>query len=314
MRLTTTAERYIQYKQGLGMKFQAERFLLSAFCRTVGDIDIGRVSPAKAWSFICPQGQQTRVSEKKYYALRGFYKLAMARGYVSRSPLPTRITSLPQVVVPYIYSREELARLLRLASARYMRAPRVKPGVIHALIVLMYGAGLRTSEALGLNLADVDLQNQQIYVRNTKFYKTRLVPLGPDLARAFAKYLSERNRRHSTAATAPVFVYNKNGQRITPQATQHHFRVLCRRAGFGVPGGVALDPRLHDLRHSAVVHRVLAWYRDGRDVQALLPKLSTYIGHKDVACTQRYLQLIPELLEEASLRFAAHASEVYTHA
>jgi integrase/recombinase XerD len=314
MRLTTTAERYIQHKQGLGMKFTAERFLLSAFCRTAGDIDIRRVSPAKAWSFICPQGQQTRASEKKYYALRGFYKFAMTRGYVSRSPLPTRITSLPQVVVPYIYSREELARLLRLASARYMRAPRVKPVVIHALIVLMYGAGLRTSEALGLNLADVDLENQQMYVRNTKFYKTRVVPLDPDLARSFAKYLSERKRRHSTAPTAPVFVYNKNGQRITHHAAQHHFRVLCRRAGFGVPGGIAINPRLHDLRHSAVVHRVLAWYRDGRDVQALLPKLSTYIGHKDVACTQRYLQLIPELLEEASRRFAAHACEVYTHA
>jgi len=195
-----------------------------------------------------------------------------------------------------------------------MRAPRIEPGVIHALIVLLYGAGLRISEALGLNLADVDLEKQQIYVRNTKFYKTRLVPLGPDLARAFAKYLTERSRRHSTAPTAPVFVYKRNGERITRQAAERHFRYLCRRAGFGVPGGVAIDPRLHDLRHSAVVHRVLAWYRAGRDDQALLPKLSTYIGHKDVACTQRYLQLIPELLDEASRRFAAHAREVYSHA
>jgi integrase/recombinase XerD len=151
-------------------------------------------------------------------------------------------------------------------------------------------------------------------VRNTKFYKTRLVPLDPGLAREFMRYLSERNRRHSRAPNAPVFVYNRNGRRITHQAAQHHFRVVCRRAGFGVPGGSAIDPRLHDLRHSAVVHRVLAWYRAGRDVQALLPKLSTYIGHKDVACTQRYLQLIPELLDQASRRFAAHAREVYTNA
>src|SRR6202034_2187759 len=206
---------------------------------------------------------------------------------------------------------QQLTRLLRLASVRYMRAPRIKPAVIHALILLMYGAGLRTGEALGLNLADVDLENKQIYVRNTKFYKTRLVPLDPDLARALERYLAERNRRHPTAPTAAVFVYNKTGQRITQQATDHHFRVICRKAGFGVPGGIPVNPRLHDLRHSAVVHRVLAWYRQGRDVQALLPKLSTYIGHKDVACTQRYLQLIPELLEEASRRFHAHASEVY---
>jgi len=249
MRLATAIDKYVLYKQGLGMKFIAERYLLSAFCRTMGDISVGRVSPANAWSFICPQGQQTRVSEKRYYAIRGFYKFALARGLVRRSPLPTRIASLPQVVTPYIYSREELALLLRLASARYMRAPRVKPVVIHALIVLMYGAGLRTSEALGLNLADVDLENRQIYVRNTKFYKTRLVPLGPGLARAFAKYLRVRNRRHSSAPTAPIFVYNKNGRRITHQAAQHHFRVLCRKAGFGIPDGIQINPRLHDLRH-----------------------------------------------------------------
>jgi integrase len=296
------------------MKFSAEGYICSAFCRSVGDTAIGRISTAQAWAFICPNGQQTRASEKKYYALRCFYKFAVTRGYLSRSPLPPRITHLPQVVVPYIYSREELARLLQLASARYMRAPRIKPAVIRALILLMYGAGLRTGEALGLNLADVDLQNRTIYVRKTKFYKTRLVPLDVDLVRAFSKYLSERNRGHSTAPDAPVFVYNKNGQRITQQAAGHHFRVLCRRAGFGVPGGTAIDPRLHDLRHSAVVHRVLAWYRAGLDVQALLPKLSSYVGHKDLASTQRYLQLIPELLDQASQRFAAHAREVYSHA
>jgi integrase len=314
MRLKTAVQSYVQYKQGLGMKFKAERYLLLAFCRSIGDIDIGRVTPVKTWDFICPQGRQTPVPERKYYALRAFYRFAMARGYACRSPLPARITRLPQVLVPYIYSREELARLLRLASARYMRAPRIKPAVIHALILLMYGAGLRTGEALGLNLADVDLENRQIYVRNTKFYKTRLVPLDPDLAQAFGRYLTERNRRHSVVPTAPVFVYNKTGARITQQATDHHFRVLCRKAGFGVTGGSPVNPRLHDLRHSAVVHRVLAWYRAGRDVNALLPKLSTYIGHKDVACTQRYLHLIPELLEEASRRFAAHAREVYPHA
>jgi len=237
----------------------------------------------------------------------------MARGYVSRSPLPTRLTILPQILVPHIYTRDELARLLRLASARYMRCPRVEPKVIHALIVLMYGAALRTNEALGLDIADVDLQQRHIRVRNTKFYKTRLVPLGRDVTGVLARYVADRNRYHSTAPTAPLFVYRK-GQRLSDDAARAHFRCLCRRAGFGVPGGTAVEPRLHDLRHSAIVHRVIAWYRDDRNVQALLPKLSTYVGHKDVACTQRYLQLIPELLDQASRRFATHAREVYNHA
>jgi integrase/recombinase XerD len=313
MRLTTAVRTYLDYKHGLGMKFVSEGFIFAAFCRALGKIDIAHVRPAQVWRFLCPTGRQTRGSEIKYFALRGFYKFVMARGYVSRSPLPTRMTTLPQVLVPHIYSRDELAQLLRLASARYMRCPRVELGVIHALIVLMYGAALRTSEALGLDVADVDLQQRHIRVRNTKFYKTRLVPLGGDLAAALARYVADRNRHHSTAPTAPLFVYRK-GQRLSDDAARAHFRCLCRRAGLGAPRGTAVEPRLHDLRHSAIVHRVLAWYRDGRDVQALLPKLSTYVGHKDVACTQRYLRLIPELLDEASHRFAAHAREVYSHA
>lgn len=313
MRLSTAVQTYVDYKRGLGMKFLSERGIFAAFCLALGEIDLVCVTSARVWRFLCPRGHQTRGSEIKYFALRGFYKFAMARGYVSRSPLPPRLTILPQVLVPYIYSRDELARVLRLASARYRRCPRVEPKVIHALVVLMYGAALRTSEAVGLDLGDVDLDQQHIRVRNTKFYKTRLVPLGRDVAREIAAYVAERNRHHSTAPSAPLFVYRK-GQRISDDAARTHFRCLCRQAGIGAVDGTAAEPRLHDLRHSAIVHRVLAWYRGGRDVQALLPKLSTYVGHKDVACTQRYLRLIPELLDQASRRFANHAREVYRHA
>ena len=313
MRLSTAVQMYLDYKHGLGMKFLSEGFIFAAFCRALGNVEIAHVTPTQAWRFLCPKGRQTRGSEIKYFALRGLYRFAVARRYVSRSPLPTRMTTLPQVLVPHIYSRDELAQLLRLACARYMRCPRVELGVIHALIVLMYGAALRTSEALGLDIADVDLEQRHIHVRNTKFYKTRLVPLAGDVVAALARYLAERNRRHSSAPTAPLFVF-RNGQRLSDDAARRHFRCLCRRAGFGIISGIATEPRLHDLRHSAIVHRVLAWYRDGREVQALLPKLSTYVGHKDVACTQRYLRLVPELLEETNRRFAAHAREVYRHA
>jgi site-specific recombinase XerD len=312
MKLGPALLSYVDYKRGLGMKFHTEPRILAAYGRTAGEIDIDEVTSAMAQRFLMPTGRQTRASEIKYWALRGFYKFAIARRYVSRSPLPTRMTTQPQVLVPYIYSRQELAQLLKLASTRYMRAPRVEPAVIHALIALMYGAGLRISEAVGLTLADVVVRQQQIYVRNTKFYKTRLVPLDPRLAQALGKYLAVRNQRHSTAPTAPVFVY-RQGQRLSRESAQHHFRYLCRRAGFGVPGGIAIEPRLHDLRHTAAVHRVLAWYRGGRDVQALLPNLATYLGHKDVASTQRYLRLIPELLNEANRRFAIHSKEVYSH-
>src|SRR5258706_16287164 len=97
-----------------------------------------------------------------------------------------------------------------------MRCPRVEPKVIYALIVLMYGAALRTNEALGLDMADVDLEQRHIRVRNTKFYKTRLVPLGRDVAGVLAGYVAHRNRYQSTGPTPPLFVYGKGhrGSRV----------------------------------------------------------------------------------------------------
>jgi site-specific recombinase XerD len=126
MRLATAVQAYRDYKHGLGMKFLSEGFIFAAFCRAFGEIDIAHVQPARVWRFMCPKGQQTRGSEIKYFALRGFYKFAMARGYVSRSPLPTRLTILPQILVPHIYSRDELSLLLRKPSASLVRSARCR--------------------------------------------------------------------------------------------------------------------------------------------------------------------------------------------
>jgi site-specific recombinase XerD len=150
-------------------------------------------------------------------------------------------------------------------------------------------------------------------IRDTKFYKSRLVPLGSDLNDAMLRYAKRRKGAgHSQEEDAPFFV-TKLGERVPIRLLQRAFRRLRKQTGIHRDDGARYQPRIHDLRHAAAVHRLTAWYRDGKDVQKLLPLLSTYMGHVDIASTQHYLTMTPELLQEASARFANYAFSEVSH-
>jgi integrase len=175
------------------------------------------------------------------------------------------------------------------------------------LLVLLYGAGLRFGEAARLTLADVDLQEAILTVRATKFYKSRLVPIGPHLAAVLKAYMPLRQRGSPPQGDRSFLLANRDGTALASSTVQAAFDDLRRITGVrGGPGGREV-PRLHDLRHSFAVHRLTAWYREGCDVQRLLPVLSTYLGHADLEGTKVYLSMTPELLQQASLRFERYA-------
>jgi site-specific recombinase XerD len=182
---------------------------------------------------------------------------------------------------------------------------RVTTEVIKTLILLLYGAGLRISEALALTLGDVDIRQACLRIGDTKFFKSRLVPLGKDLTEILTKYIATY---HGDAATvdAPFFSF-RNGSPLSQFAARRAFVRIRSYAGVGREGAARCQPRLHDLRHASAVHRLIAWYQNGADLQKLLPKLAIYLGHVDLSSTQRYLTLTPELLREASRRFEHYA-------
>jgi integrase/recombinase XerD len=250
----------------------------------------------------------TRFWHRKYEVLVGFYRFAIARGYCIVSPLPTHVPKRAPVFVPYIYSHLELQRLLEATSVCEHPCSKVRAYTFRALILVLYGAGLRISEALALTLNDVSLSTALIQIRETKFYKSRLVPIGPDLINVLTRYAHHRNTDHSSQPDQPFFV-SRAGSAIQPWAPDFIFRRLRRHAKVERHDGGRFQPRLHDLRHSFAVHRLISWYRQGADVQRLLPQLATYLGHVDVAATQRYLTMTPELLREASLRFERYVWE-----
>jgi len=308
MMLSEATAKYVAHKQSMGMRFCTEARTLKAFCRAIGNVAMHEVNPNCVLAYLAGTGPVTRFWQRKHEALSGFYLFAIARGYATHSPLPRSIPKPLQAFVPYIYSRQELRRLLDATVAIDNPRSSIDPDTFRTLLLVLYGAGLRISEAIALTLADVDLTAGVLHIRESKFYKTRLVPLGADLVQLLVRYVSKRHRDYAKPER-PFFVC-RYGTAVRQKAAENAFRRLRIRAGVVRYGASSRhQPRLHDFRHAFTLHRLVSWYRSGADVQRLLPQLSTYLGHVNIAATQRYLTLTPELLREASIRFERYAME-----
>lgn len=311
MKLSQAVGAYVAHKQSLGMRFATEARTLKSFSRTLGDVDMHQVESERVCAYLAGNGPLTRFWHRKLGALRGFYRFALARGYATCSPVPTTVPEQPQAFVPYIYSRDEIKRLLEATAGR--ERCNLSSLTCRTLLLLLYGTGLRISEALGLDLADVDLDAGILRIRESKFYKTRLVPTGADLTRVLAHYAAERNKRPPNTPDAP-FLLTQRGQRPSRAGAEYAFTQLRERAQVRRDDNARYQPRLHDFRHCFAVTRVVSWYREGADVQRLLPQLATYLGHVHIAATQHYLTMTPELLRQASLRFERYALGGNSHA
>jgi integrase/recombinase XerD len=309
MNLQQLIEHYIAHRQSLGEQFKANACMLRVFGRSVGShAEVGDVQSEQVSTFLAGHGPVTRYWFAKYDALRGFYRYAVSRGYIAKSPLPIRLPKRPPPFVPYIYSREELRRLLEVAAV--YQGCVVDAATIHTLVLLLYGAGLRICEAINLDRVDVDADNALLTIRQTKFGKTRLVPFGRQLASALTQYTT-RGPKH--AARGVPFFTTPTGARLKQRTVQGCFRRVCDQASIRRSDSRRFQPRLHDLRHTFAVHRLTSWYQQGADVQRLLPQLSTYLGHTSLSCTQVYLSMTPELLQEASTCFERYAKEGNSH-
>ena len=311
MKLTDAVAQYVAHKQSMGMRFHTERRTLQSFCGHCGTVELAQIEPDQVRLFLAGPGPITRFWQRKHEALRGFYRFAIARGYVTHAPLPKRVPKPAQAFVPYVYSHAELRHLL--AATALCQTPRslLDPLTCRTLLLLLYGAALRISEALALTLADVDLDAGLLQVRDSKFYKTRMVPISADLLGVLAQYRTHR-AAGQRAPDAP-FLLSRAGKAVTRSTAENTFQRLRQRAGVRRDDGARYQPRLHDLRHSSAIHRLLSWYRSGADVQRLLPHLATYLGHLTIAATQQYLTLTPQLLEAANQRFERYAMEGYHH-
>ena len=179
-----------RYKQSMGMRFHTEARTLQSFCRAMGEISVAEIAPDRVQTYIAGAGPVTRFWRRKHEVLHGFYRFAITRGYAASSPLP-KIVPKPPHFVPHIFSHEEMQRLLDATAGWEGPRSKLHPSTCRMLILLLYEAGLRISEALSLGLTTVDPTAGILTIRESKFYKTRLVPMGPALAGAVGEWGAE---------------------------------------------------------------------------------------------------------------------------
>jgi len=305
---------YLAARRAQGVRLRSGARVLRQFTRETGNPELSEVTPESVAMFLHGRGQLSATWKTKHAVLVGLYRFAIARGYTTASPLREWTPRLPSPQTPYVYTSDELQRLLAATATLSNPCSRLQAATYRALLLMLYGAGLRVSEAIRLQLGDIDLEQRILTVHDTKFYKTRLVPIGPRLTSELAAYIEQRSTLALPEGRDSALLCSRTGHRLAYQYVITTFQRIRSTAGIRCPAGEPRPPRLHDLRHTAAVHRVLAWYRAGKDVQRLLPQLATYLGHTDIQSTQRYLQMTPELLQEASRRFAFYAQQESDHA
>ena len=308
MTLHAAIDRYVAWRQAQGARFKAQAYVLRRYSRGAGDgVGCDEVRSDEARAFVAGATASNNRAYK-HSVLTGFYRYAIARGLATRSPLPVTAPKTFPRASPYIYSHEELRRLLDATKTYRKRVNQLEPHTFRTLLLLLYGAGLRRGEALNLTLADVDLSRAVLTVNSSKFYRSRLVPVGAQLATAIEAYAALRSRRPLRQGSASSFLANRDGTPLAKRTVNGAFVGLLRVAGIDGSDSKRQSPCLHSLRHTFATNRLTAWYRQGADVQRLLPVLSTYLGHQDLTGTQVYLSMTPELLQQASLRFERYAS------
>lgn len=270
---------------------------------------------AVTWACSSPRhGATTR--SYRLCRLRGFLKYLQAFRPDTEVP-GSSLLAAGRRPMPYIYTEQEIGKLLRAATTlkrpgfvrRADPAKLLLPHTYQTLIGLLACTGLRVGEALRLDLHDVQLHEKtpRLLVRNTKFGKSRLVPLHDSVAERLERYRHQRRDLGYDDLT-PAFFVSEQGRRLKYGSVNRTWHVLLRRTEL-TPTADGRRPTLHAARHSFAVRRLVEWHRRGLDVSAMMPHLSVYMGHAEPASTYWYLSATPELLELAAGRFEQYVAK-----
>jgi len=256
---------------------------------------------AVRWA-IQPVGVQRATHAGRLAIVRGF--AAWVQAIDARTQVPPRrlLPATKRRPAPHIYSDREIAELMA-AAGQLRSASGLRGATFKTLLGLLAATGLRPGEALALDIADVDLVAGIITVRESKFGKSRLVPLEESARVALAAYATFRDTVHPRPDT-PAFLVTTRGSRLGASAMRWTFARLCQSVGLRPRLHLrnGRGPRLQDIRHTFATRRLIEWYRAGLDVDRVMPRLATYLGHGSTVETYWYIQGVPELLLLATER------------
>jgi integrase len=298
---------FIGYKHALNCKYRTEANVLQMFDRYLCDhgiSDCESIDTVTIEGFLKSRPRRTAGS---YNHLLGtmlvFFEWARVQKFIKHNPVrvaPRRETAKR---IPYVFDLGDAKRLLELARGFPDRSrARNRALLYETVFAILYGLGLRVGEVVRLNVGDVDLSRDTLFIRETKFGKSRIVPFGPKLRQRLLSYI-QRVHGETPDPSLPLFSFRKT-VRIREGTISITFHDLVPKLGINIPPGIA-RPRLHDLRRAFAVRTLLRWYRVGIDPNRRLIHLSTFLGHVDPDSTAVYLTITEDLLREADKRSRA---------
>jgi integrase/recombinase XerD len=290
------AEEYLQMRRSLGYKLLRQGVVLMDFIGYLEHAGASTVTTeaAVAWA-TQPAGAAPIWWKRRLTVARGFARHLKALDPACQVPPAALLPAPSDRITPYLYSPEEIAALIHAAGT--LRRP-LLAATYQALISLLAVTGLRIGEAISLTRDDISFDTALISVINSKFGKSRLVPLHGDTVDMLRRYAARRDELSPAPATSSFFI-STAGRPLLHCSVDRIFVQLLGLAGIGTPPGRA-RPRVHDLRHTMAVTTLLQWYRTGIDVPAHMPLLSTWLGHVDPVSTFWYLHASPQLLAMAA--------------
>lgn len=293
---------YVALRRKLGLRFNNQEILLRAFDRFAdAHAHQGPLTEefARYFAMAVPD-VTTTVPSRRYLVVRQFAEYLATYDPTTPRLDPKAIVRLRSQPPPYIFTDKDLVRLLDSVAEFRKRHP-VSNHAFHAMLGLGASCGLRLREVLGLDVSDVDLDAGILVIRRTKLDKDRLVPVHATTLDILRRYASMRSQLPNAAGEAAFFL-GCRGRRFQSCTVGYLFRKLVQRLELNSPCGL---PTFYSLRHSFAVRRLVAWYRDGVNVQARLPALATYMGHVHYTSTSYYLTATAELLGIAANRLGA---------
>jgi site-specific recombinase XerD len=292
---------YLDLRRSLGFKLRDAGICLSKFAAFLQARGAAHITTqlAMEWAQQNPSAQPSTWAQRLSY-IRGFARHHAASDPQTEIPPPDLLPFCPHRARPYLYSNEEIGRLLECAM-ELPSSDGLRPWTYHCLLGLLSVAGLRIGEAIRLQLEEVNLQEGLLTIRGTKFGKSRLVPVHRSTQEVLAQYRARRERFLAGRSASASFFITSRGNHLDMGDIHRTFYQLSRRIGLR-DATASHGPRLHDFRHRFAVQTLLRWYRSGEDVERRLPVLSTYLGHVHVADTYWYLSGCPELMGQAVAR------------
>jgi integrase/recombinase XerD len=310
--LVQALETYLALRRGLGAELRGPGAHLHHFVEFLdreGSVVV-TTKLALRWA-TAPAGATPATWAQRLADVRRFATWLSATDPRTEIPSPGLLPERYRRRPPYIYSDEEIAHIVHKA-ARLPSPLGLRAHTYATLFGLLAATGLRLGEALTLDRDDVDLNAGVLAVRRAKFGKSRFLPVHDSTRSALRHYVRQRDRL-LPRPVSPAFLVSERGTRISHSIAEHTFVVVSRAVGLRPPARGRRrghGPRLHDMRHRLAVKALIRWYRQGRDVNCEMPKLSTYLGHVHVADTYWYIEAVPELLRLATERATGPRKEI----